>query len=179
MRNQIDSREVTRLAPASGCPPAVDPLAVNARWPPRTSRITDSVVLLRARRTRTIRSRRTRRSDSLRRRPPHSAAWGDHYGRDPCRGARPEDARPSSSISPKPTAISRWWTTAHRSLHVPCDRRSRVRARVRPRSNHSAGRDASEPGHCPARIALAKREANKRGARRALPIEGPGRPAGK
>ena len=71
------------------------------------------------------------------------------------------DISASSSISPR--ANSKYLVRGRprdRSQHLRCDRRSRMRAR----SNHPAGRDASEPGHCPARIALAKGEPDKRGS---------------
>ena len=79
------------------------------------------------------------------------------------------DISASSSISPR--ANSKYLVRGRprdRSQHLRCDRRSRMRAR----SNHPAGRDASEPGHCPRGSRPQTRGEASGGTRRALPIEG-------
>jgi len=86
------------------------------------------------------------------------------------------DISASSSISPR--ANSKYLVRGRprdRSQHLRCDRRSRMRAR----SNHPAGRDASEPGHCPWGSRPQTRGEASGGARRVLPIEGADRLAGK
>ena len=85
------------------------------------------------------------------------------------------DISASSSISPR--ANSKYLVRGRprdRSQHLRCDRRSRMRAR----SNHPAGRDASEPGHCPWGSRPQTRGEASGGARRVLPIEGADRLAG-
>ena len=67
------------------------------------------VVLLRARRNRRF---------------PHAAAWGDHGGRESCRSAAMRGDTPQSISTPKPTAVSRSWTTPRSIAAVRRNRRS-------------------------------------------------------
>ena len=114
-----------------------------------------------------------RDADDRRDRQSERRRGENDHGRESRRGARHEGAEaPSSSILiPKPTAVSRSWTTA-RSI-AACTTRSPIRP-LRPRSK-SSGRPRRFQNLSVAPDEVAPRETRVEvggGARRALPIEG-------